>query len=168
MVINRVILLLFCLLLPTLTLASQPTAYLSGVVVNVYDGDTITVSSNNKITKVRLYGIDAPENASPGKWPAQPYSEKAKAFIAGIILNKFVTIRLKNERSYNRELGEVFYNGYSINREVVRAGLAWWNSKYEPYDMDLKNLQDLAKTQKKGLWHEGDPVTPWDWRKQAH
>lgn len=35
---------------------------ISGKVIKVYDGDTITLLHNNQNLKIRLYGIDAPES----------------------------------------------------------------------------------------------------------
>lgn len=46
----------------------------SGIVVDVSDGDTITVlTPDEQQVKVRLYGVDCPEKK-------QPYGGKAKAF----------------------------------------------------------------------------------------
>ena len=50
-------------------------------VVKISDGDTITVLSGKEQTKVRLYGIDAPELK-------QPYGKKSKQFLANLMAGK--------------------------------------------------------------------------------
>ena len=50
-------------------------------VVKISDGDTITVLNGKEQTKVRLYGIDAPELK-------QPYGKKSKQFLANLIAGK--------------------------------------------------------------------------------
>ena len=47
-----------CLILAGISHAQSP---IQGVVVNVADGDTITVLQDSKQYKIRLYGIDSPE-----------------------------------------------------------------------------------------------------------
>lgn len=147
---------------------ADPTEYLNGVVVKVSDGDTVDiVSPPNRTFSVRFYGIDAPETKNDYRgWPAQPFSAEAKQFVETMIKGKTVSVRLKGELTYGRLVGEIFVNGVSVNREVVRAGFAWWNSKYEPLDFDLKRLAKSAKLAGKGLWSEPNPIAPWDWRDQ--
>ncbi len=54
---NKLITLLFCLLLPAYALADT----LTGKVINITDGDTIHVLQDNHVKeKIRLAGIDAP------------------------------------------------------------------------------------------------------------
>ena len=50
-------------------------------VVKISDSDTITVLNGKEQTKVRLYGIDAPELK-------QPYGKKSKQFLANLIAGK--------------------------------------------------------------------------------
>ena len=56
--------LIFTPSLVTLAVSEQP---LTAQVLNISDGDTITVTMNGKTEKVRLIGIDAPEKAQ-GHW----------------------------------------------------------------------------------------------------
>ena len=67
---NKIITLLFCLILPASALADT----LVGKVIKITDGDTVHVLQNNHIKeKIRLAGIDAPERK-------QPHGNKAKHF----------------------------------------------------------------------------------------
>lgn len=58
-------------------LASQ----ISGKVVGISDGDTITILQNSQQYKIRLYGIDCPESG-------QAFGRKAKEFISSIVFGK--------------------------------------------------------------------------------
>lgn len=147
---------------------AQPTPFLNGSVVRITDGDTlwVEVPDQDEWVKVRLYGVDAPESAWPEVWPAQPFSAEAKEFVRQEVAGKEVSIRLKDDETYGRAVGEVFIDGKSLSRELLRLGLAWWNKKYEPNDFDLSRLQDEAKTAKRGLWAHQNPVPPWEHRRQ--
>ena len=57
-----------------------------------------------------------------------------------------------------------------MNLEQVRAGLAWHYKKYqnEQTTADRVKYSDAereARMEKRGLWHDPEPVPPWDYRK---
>jgi len=54
----------------------------------------------------------------------------------------------------------------SLNRELVRAGMAWWYRQYARNDTPLAQLEAEAKAAKRGLWSDPQAVAPWEWRKQ--
>ncbi|MBV8616540.1 MAG: thermonuclease family protein, partial [Acetobacteraceae bacterium] len=56
-------------------------------------------------------------------------------------------------------------DGRSMNREMVRQGLAWWFRRYAPRDAELARLEAEAKTAWIGLWSQPKPVPPWEWRR---
>ncbi|MFC1817113.1 thermonuclease family protein [Thermodesulfobacteriota bacterium] len=74
--------------------------------------------------KVRLVGIDTPETSKGKRKPGQPYSQRAKKFLANMILNKIVDIKGYGLGPYNRILGAVYIYGQSIEIELLKAGLA--------------------------------------------
>lgn len=79
------VLLLILLLLPTSTLSATT---ITGKVISVADGDTITVLDNHhRQTKIRLYGIDTPEKG-------QAYGKKAKRFTASLVAGKQVSVKV--------------------------------------------------------------------------
>ncbi len=131
----------------------------TGQVVGVADGDTIHVLHNDKAERVRLYGIDCPEKK-------QPYGKKAKWFTSDLTFRKTVTVIVKDRDRYGRTIGEVILpNGKSLNRELVRAGYAWWYFKYAPTDFALKILQEISMELKTGLWADAESMAPWEFRR---
>lgn len=134
--------------------------WVEGRVVYVNDGDTAVVDVGARSLRVRFYGIDAPERAYR-EWPAQAYSRQAGAFMRKLIGQRTVRVRLTGERTHAREVGEVFVDGRSASREIVRAGLAWWNDKYAASDRELARLQAEARAARRGLWRDDRPVAPW-------
>ena len=148
---------LIVVLLPAAAIAD-----FAGRVVGISDGDTIKVMHNGKAEKIRLYGIDCPEKG-------QPYGTKAKQFTSQLVFGKEVTVKdygLDNNR-FKRTLGEIVLpDGRVVNEELLRAGLAWWYRKYVPNRVDLAAFEEEARTAKRGLWVDPDPVPPWCWRKQ--
>jgi len=141
--------------------ASAAGGWVSGRVISVTDGDTAVVeTTDGRSLRVRFYGVDAPEHENRD-WPAQPYSASAHRFMRGLIADQQVAVRLSGERTHGREVGEIFVDGRSASRELLRAGFGWWNRKYAAKDSDLARLQESARARRVGLWHDAQPVPPW-------
>lgn len=69
--------------------------------VRVIDGDTVEViPPNQKSERVRLLGIDAPEND-------QSYGSASKAALQRCVANKKVTIQWAERDQYGRIIGKV-------------------------------------------------------------
>jgi endonuclease YncB( thermonuclease family) len=135
--------------------------WIEGRVVSVTDGDTAVVATAaGRSLRVRFYGVDAPERANRD-WPAQAHSRAAHAFMRELIAGRTVRVRLNGDRTHAREVGEIFVNGRSASREIVGAGLAWWNEKFAPNDRELARLQQAARAARRGLWRDDKPVPPW-------
>ena len=76
-----------CFFILILTICNTHAANLTGTVVAVSDGDTITVlDSNNRKHRIRLVGIDAPEKS-------QSYGQRAKQSLSDLIYDEKVTIQ---------------------------------------------------------------------------
>ena len=146
-------LLLGFLVLPTFVLAADFT----GRVAGISDGDTISVMHGTRAEKVRLNGIDCPEKR-------QAFGQRAKQFTSKLAFGKDVTVTTFGHDKYGRTIGDVLLpDGRTLNRELVKAGLAWWYEKYSK-DTVLRDLQEEARLAKRGLWVYPDPVAPWEWR----
>ncbi|HUX36836.1 MAG TPA: thermonuclease family protein [Rectinemataceae bacterium] len=129
-----------------------------GKVVGVHDGDTITVLQAERQYKIRLDGIDAPELS-------QAYGQVSKRFASAFAFGKTARVEVHGVDRYGRYLGEVFVEGRSLNRELVKAGLAWQYLQYSK-DPVLAKLEREARTQRIGLWKDASPEAPWDFRKR--
>lgn len=143
--------------------------YNSILVAYVADGDTVKLADG---TLVRLIGIDTPEYHESEKLIRQARRAKkdiasikkmgalAKSFTQEILLNKKVRLEFDIEKrdKYNRLLAYIFLeDGTFINAKIIEAGYAKImtippNVKYA--DM-FKELQEEARTEKRGLWQEG-------------
>jgi endonuclease YncB( thermonuclease family) len=74
-------------------LVSLQTAYgAEHEVTRVHDGDTIRVKGDYGELTIRLVGIDAPEGSKKKREPGQPFSQKAKEYLADLVLNRSVDI----------------------------------------------------------------------------
>lgn len=132
----------------------------SGKVVKVSDGDTIEVMHDGHAEKIRLAGIDCPEKK-------QAFGQAAKRFTLDLAAQKVVTVKIETTDRYGRTVGEVILpGGKSLNRELVRAGYAWWYQKYSS-DTTLGMLESEAQAAHRGLWVDPNPVPPWNWRHSA-
>ena len=133
-----------------------PLFAFSAKVVKISDGDTITVLSGKEQTKVRLYGIDAPEKK-------QDYGQKSKQFLASLIAGQVVEVEPKGKDRYKRTLGTIYYKGQDINAQMVANGYAW---AYVKYSRIYVEQEKLARENKRGLWQSSNPTPPWEWRKR--
>lgn len=138
--------------------AAQTGDTFTGRVVAVADGDTITVLRDREQIKIRLYGIDAPEDGDP-------YSRVAKRRTSDLVLGREVRIEVAGTDRYGRLIARVTTDdGRGLGQQLVRDGLAWWYSKYAPRDAELERLEAEARSARRGLWADQNPVPPWDAR----
>jgi endonuclease YncB( thermonuclease family) len=151
--------------LAALVLLAAPLAAaaetLTGKVVSIADGDTITVLVEREQVKVRLAEIDAPERG-------QPWSKRAKQALTAKIANHVVQVETKFNDRYGRRVGHVHFDGRDINRELVREGHAW---VYRHWLRDETLLDDEAHARgaRAGLWGlpEAERIPPWQWREES-
>ena len=139
----------------TKTIASE----ISGFVV-VTDGDTIKISNK----KIRLHGIDAPEQK-------QKCIKNAKEYNCGVVATEALTKKIsknvvkcsikKKKDRYNRFIGICFVEQEDINKWMVRNGYA---VAYKRYSKDYNLDEKFAKINKLGLW-SGIFLKPEKWRK---
>lgn len=130
----------------------------SGKVVGVTDGDTITVLNGTRTERIRLFGIDCPESD-------QDFGTRAKQFSANMVFGKIVEVTPVGEVSHGRTVAWVTVDGRSLNKELVRNGLAWWYRRHAENETELKLEEAAARAQKIGLWSHPHPVPPWKFRR---
>ena len=156
----RLAIILLLILAHSITLADT----LTGRVVRVTDGDTIVIlDTNNAQHKIRLQGIDAPERK-------QAYGTKSKEHLSDSIAGKFVVVEFDKRDRYKRILGKVLLSDQDMNLEQIKAGLAWHYKKYQDKQaatdrVKYSDAEEDAKRNKRGLWTDRAPVSPWQYRK---
>jgi endonuclease YncB( thermonuclease family) len=130
---------------------------ISGQVVGVSDGDTITVlDSSKKQTRVRLAQIDAPEKR-------QDFGAASKEALSGLVYGKPVTVEAETIDKYGRTVGKVLVGSVDVNLEQVRKGMAWVYRQYA-HDQSYFAAEKSAKAARIGLWSKSGAVPPWEFR----
>ena len=148
----------WCVALALTGVQSAAAETLTGVVIAVHDGDTISVRTGSATVRVRLAAIDCPEYR-------QPFSARAKQFTSRLVFRKTVEVRVRGADQYDRVLGRVFVDGADVNEAIVRAGFAW-HYEIGPGDRRLADAEKAARAARAGLWAGRDPVPPWRWRRE--
>ncbi len=131
-------------------------------IVKVYDGDTVTLSSGEK---VRLLQIDTPELS-----PAECYGEEAKIALTSM-LNQTGTLSLKEDPRldkvdrYGRLLRYLFIGNTNINLKMVEVGAAapyFYKGDKGLYSSQILKAAQSAKARSLGLWKKcpGSQLTP--------
>jgi endonuclease YncB( thermonuclease family) len=146
----RPLLIVLVLAIPTSVVAATT---LTGKVVGIADGDTLTLLVDKTQVRVRLEGIDTPE------W-AQPFGRKAGQALAKIVFGKVVQVNDLGKDRYGRTLGIVRLDRRNVNLELVREGWAWWYRKYAPKNKELAAAEAAARKAKRGLWADAKPIPP--------
>jgi micrococcal nuclease len=101
-----------------------------GIVIKVYDGDTITIASKLPYISsplyrfsVRLNGIDCPEIKSKDENEKQ-CAQIAKKEMSDLILNKIVTLKNVQTEKYGRILADVYIGDLHLNNHMIEKRLA--------------------------------------------
>ncbi|MDS4030539.1 MAG: thermonuclease family protein [Candidatus Contendobacter sp.] len=138
MTIGRIAGRVFLLLVLTVAEISVAVDTLTGRVVNVADGDTLTVlMEGNRPVRVRLAGIDAPEHD-------QPFGQRSRQSLAELTLDRPAAVMVWKTDDYGRTVGTVTVGGVDVEAEQVRRGLAWVYRHYSD-DARLLALEAEAK-----------------------
>jgi endonuclease YncB( thermonuclease family) len=166
-------------LLCTLVGFSTYADVLSGHVVRVVDGDTITVLDEGRQQhKVRLAGIDAPETK-------QPYGQASRKHLGELVASKTVAVEWTKHDKYGRIVGKVMVASPDACPDArpecpktldaclaqITSGLAWHFKRYESEQSEEDRhryafAEEEATAKRVGLWKEPNPIPPWEWRRQ--
>jgi endonuclease YncB( thermonuclease family) len=129
----------------------------------VIDGDTIEIAN----TRIRLYGIDAPEAAQTCSINNRSYrcGENATRALAGLVQGHEVRCDPTGFDRYRRTIArcEIADSSVSINSWLVRQGLA---VAYRRYSHAYVSDEYIARAAHRGLW-AGTFEMPWDFRHES-
>jgi micrococcal nuclease len=136
--------------------ALEPGAYR---VKRVVDGDTIVLVDAKK--HVRLIGADTPETVKPN-WPVEPWGPEASAFTKEFLAGGQVRLQFDGPRydKYGRILAYVWVGDRMLNEELLRAGLARAELKYDysaSFKTRFRRAQAEAQAGHRGIWSASGP-----------
>jgi endonuclease YncB( thermonuclease family) len=139
---------------PTRPTPAPPAQSSTVLVKRVIDGDTIELSTGEK---VRLIGVDTPETKDPRK-PVQYFGKEATAFTQWLAEGKPVRLEYDQQRydKYGRILAYVYLeDGRLVNAEIIkqRYGFAYTRFPFT-YLEEFRQFEREAREAKRGLWGE--------------
>ena len=142
---------------------AQPGLY---TVQSFVDGDTIAVSMNGQIEKIRFIGVDTPETHKPNT-PVQCYGPAASNFTKATIGQRSIRLvsdSLSTDRDrYNRLLRYVYLtDGTLVNEQLILNGYGFYYP-YFPFTKSgqFASAEARAQSNHVGLWAHCQP-TPTD------
>ncbi|MBX9655778.1 thermonuclease family protein [bacterium] len=136
--------------------ADKPKEVLTGKVVEVAEGDMMTILVDQKKHIIRLNAIDAPENG-------QPFFKESRDALSKKVNGKAVRVEVIGMDRQGREIGDLTLDGEFINEWLLKEGWAWNFVKYSPTKR-FADIEKKAYDAKKGLWADPDAESPWDYR----
>ena len=125
----------------------------------VIDGDTIHIGNN----KIRLHGIDAPEQKQTCSFEGNEWNcgQDATIFLTTLIYKKSVSCRVNDIDQYKRLVAVCFVDNININQLMIISG---WAIAYRYYAKDFIKEEEIAKKNKVGIWR-GAFEEPYIYRK---
>jgi endonuclease YncB( thermonuclease family) len=67
-------------------------------------------------------------------------------------------------QQYGRTVADVGCRNVNAGEVMVKKGMAWVFDKYAKGYSHLYPVEAAAKAARVGLWADGDPMPPWEWR----
>ncbi len=138
------------------------------LVEHVIDGDTVIVKQGWSELRLRLYGIDCPEDG-------QPWGDIATAGLIKMIGGRDIYLETYGADKHERTLATIYvWTGkelMNVNERMVMLGHAWVMRKWcdflpQERQEKLNQLERWAKSKRVGLWKLDRPIPPWLWRKK--
>jgi micrococcal nuclease len=151
---------LIALFLLVLICSLDVSAQVKGTLGMVLDGDSFyMVQENGRRVRIRLFGVDSPEDN-------QPFSQEAKDYLTSLLQGKEILMTPSGSDKLGRPVAIISVEGQNVAEEMVRAGWAWHYKKYSD-DPVLARLEEEARAAKRGLWVDPNAIAPWIYKKQA-
>jgi micrococcal nuclease len=142
-------------------------------VMEVVDGDTITVLMDGKNEKVRYIGVDTPETHKPNS-PVQCFGEAASAFNRELLGKNAVRLEAdptnSNRDRYDRLLRYVYLpDGRLVNKEIISQGYGFAYVSF-PFTKleEFRAAEVEARDNNRGLWASCDTKTISGGREQTN
>ncbi len=154
---------LVCLVLFCISATTVEAASLYGKVIEVNSGDVITIFNLNRPVRVKILGVDAPEMN-------QAFGDVAKQHLSDLVFDKPVLVNYSGISADSSLTGRVLLNDADIGAQMIRDGAAWFDvnngDRLDATNRDIYQQSELAaKSERRGLWQEANPVAPWEFVK---
>jgi micrococcal nuclease len=130
--------------------AEQPDDLIPGRVVQVHDGDSAVVATEDADIEVRLMGINAPEQD-------ECHYQDSSEHLAGLIEGESVALEVISTDQFERSLAYVWLDGLLVNQELVSDGFAIATTPAQDGDLHgdvLLAAEDAAFETGLGLWSQ--------------
>lgn len=121
------------------------------------DGDTLRIrDQNDRVHKVRIQGIESPEDG-------QPFFKAARDHLGKVTKGRDLEVTEVGKDTAGLTLATIRINGQDLRIDILAAGMAW-HQRSVVDDPVLEAEERGAKARHVGLWIDADPVAPWEWR----
>lgn len=127
-------------------------------VMEVIDGDTIKIFTNEQSFTLRLIGVDTPETVHPSK-PVEYFGYEASSYLRKLIQGRTVLLKFDQNKtdSYGRILAYVYLDALFVNAEIIRQGYGYAYTDYDfKYMEDFIMYEDMAAEDGLGLWKKNE------------
>lgn len=147
-------------LVVTFLSTSVEAATLFGRVVEVNDGDVITVFNLNRPVRIKLLGVDAPE-------AGQAFGDVARKHLSDLVYDKSVLVEYWGISADSSLVGRVMLDNTDVGAQMIRDGAAWFDAgnqgRLSVADREVyQQSEQAARTERRGLWQAPDPIAPWE------
>ncbi len=127
-------------------------------VPRIIDGDTLSIDGK----RIRLHGIDAPENKQyctkdGNSWHC---GRKATEALSRMVSGNMIECVWDKRDRYKRLIAICYLEDLNLNANMVKEG---WALAYIRYSDDYVEQEQKAQKEFQGIW-AGEFVPPWDWR----
>ena len=134
-----------------------------GRIVGVTDGDTVDLLTDDLVQqRIRLRGIDAPEKR-------QAFGNRSKQALSALVFGRRVAVAHSKVDRHKRWVGRIMVGDVDVSRAMIVQGMAWhyaYNGLEQPVEERVGDAEaeQAARLERRGLWVDGAPVAPWDFR----
>lgn len=132
---------------------------ISGVATAI-DGDTLEIHG----TRIRLFGIDAPESAQQCVAPdgkSWPCGRRVAFAVADAVKDKTVTCTVRDTDRYGRSVAVCYVGTQDLNEWIAKQGMAF---AYTRYSREYADEEASARDKRIGIWN-GTVQNPADFRR---
>lgn len=108
--------------------------------------------------RIRLRGVDAPENS-------MPFGHEAKAMLQSLVDGHSLRLFVYGVDQYGRLVADVHCSHGFVQEILLRNGGCWHYVAFDKRE-EFSKWEIEARTKRCGLWLDNNPHKPWEYRKE--